>query len=101
REPRQLVIELRPRRRVPIGQVEASNQHLADRRLDIAAVAVVGITRQLAPCYLRLLAPSQNGDPIPALLPLPNRPITRLLDGSLGKLLLRRLEFLQANHVGL
>ena len=88
-EPAQLVVELRPGPRIAVGQVEAADQHAVDRRLDIAAVAVVGIARQAAPGLDRLAAARQDRDAVPALLPVPDRAVAGVADRCLGELLAR------------
>ena len=55
-EPAQLVIELRSRRGIAVRQIQASDDHAVDRRLDVAAVRVVGVARQ-APADFHRLAP--------------------------------------------
>jgi hypothetical protein len=59
-------------------------------------VTIVRITAGL----LRLYAPRQDGDAVPALLAMPDHAIARVPDRSFRKLLLRRFQLLQADDVG-
>jgi hypothetical protein len=43
-EPAQLVIE-RAGRRISVGQIQATNQHPINRRLDVAAMRIIQIAR--------------------------------------------------------
>src|SRR4051794_18124314 len=52
-EPAQLVVELRPRRRITIGNVEAADDQPIHLRLDVPAVRVVGIAGQAAASFHR------------------------------------------------
>src|SRR5262249_23766568 len=100
-EPAQLVIELGPRSWIAVRQIEAADEKGADRGFDIAAVCVVGIAGKAAFSFYKLFAFSENGDAIPALLAMPDRAITGFRDRRFWKLLLRCLEFLQADNIGL
>ena len=70
-----------------------------DGRFDVAALRILRIARQAALCFLRRLPTREDGDAVPALLAVPDRAIARRLQGFLRKLLLRRLELLQADDV--
>ena len=50
-EPRQLVIELRPRLRIAVRQIDRSDDDAVDRRFQIPAVSVVRVVRQPAPSF--------------------------------------------------
>ena len=100
-EPAQLVVELRPGPRIAVGQVEAADQDAVDRRLDVAALRVVGIAGQAAPRLVDLADAAEDRDAVPALLAVPDRVVAQVADRRFGKLLLRRLQFLQADDVGL
>jgi hypothetical protein len=65
-EPARLVVELRTGRRVAVRQIQASDQNAVDRRLDVAAVSVVGIARETAVGLYRIGAAGENGDTIAA-----------------------------------
>ena len=68
-EPLQLVVELRPRGRVAVGQVEAADGDAAHDGLDVAAVGVVGVARQAAAGLLGLLARARMATPFQAFWP--------------------------------
>src|SRR5271166_6449047 len=93
-KPAQLVVELRARRRVAVRQIKAADQHAVDRRLDIAAICVVRITRKSSTCFDGIRAACEDGDAIPAFLAMPDRAVAGLEDGSVWKSLRRRLQFL-------
>ena len=73
-EPAQLVVELRPRCGIAVGKNEAADQYAIDGRLDVAAVAVVGITRYVPPGLDRLRSSGEDGDAVPALLAMQMAP---------------------------
>jgi hypothetical protein len=100
-EPLELVVELRSRGGVSVGQVEAADGNAGYDGPDIAAVDVVGIARQAAVGLLGLFAPSEDGDAVPRLLTVPDRFLARVADGVDRKLLVDRLQLLQAGDVGL
>ena len=64
--PGELVIELRPRPRIAVGQIEVADQQAADRRLDVAALHVLGIAGQAAAGFDRLADAAEDGDSVPA-----------------------------------
>ena len=47
--PRELVFEFRPRLRVAVRCIERRDEHTLDGCLDVAALRIVGVTRQLYP----------------------------------------------------
>ena len=98
-EPAELVVELRPGRRIAVGQVEAADQHAVHRCLDVAAVRVVGVARQAAAGLDRLGASREDGHAVPAFLAVPNCTVAGLADRGFREPLARGLEFLQADHV--
>ena len=98
-EPSQLVVELRARGGVAVGEVQAADGDAADVGLDVAAVGVVRIAGQAAPGLLRLLAPGEDGDAVPALLAVPDGLVAGLADRVDRELLVRRLQLLQAGDV--
>jgi hypothetical protein len=51
---RRLVIEFRSRGGIDVWEIKASDEHPVDRRLDIAAVRVVGIAGQAPADFHRL-----------------------------------------------
>jgi hypothetical protein len=96
----EFVVELRPGRRIAVGQVEAADQGVVHCRLGVAAACVVGVARQVAAGHDRFGASRENGDAIPALLTLPYRPVAGLADRGFGESLVLRFELLQVDHVG-
>jgi hypothetical protein len=100
-KPAQLIVELRPRGGIAVRQIKAANQDSGDIGLEITTLAVIRVAGQPAPGLLRLSTARQDGDTVPALLAVPDRTIAGLTDRRLRKLLLRRLQLLQANDVRL
>ena len=100
RHPRQLAIELRTRPGIAVGQVEATDQHAIDGRFEVAAVAVVGIAGEPAPSFLGNAIAGQNGNPVPALLPVPDGAVAGLLQRRRREALVGALEFLEAGDIG-
>jgi hypothetical protein len=86
-EPLELVVELGAGPRIAVGQVEAADDDPADRGLEIAAVAVVGIAGQTAAGLVNLPDAAEDGDAVPALLAVPARRVARVGDGLRGEAL--------------
>src|SRR5271165_5970265 len=61
---------------------------------------IVGIARKCAPDLGRLRISGEDGDAVPAFLPVPNHSIAGLPDGGFRKLLMRRLQLLKADDIG-
>ena len=80
-EPGELVVELRPRLRIAVGQVDAADEDAADGGLDVARLRVVGIARQGRARDDRLGAARQDGDAVPRALPAPDGGVARLRQG--------------------
>jgi hypothetical protein len=99
-KPSQLEIELRTGRRIAIRQVKAADQQAIDSRLDVAAVGIVRIAGQPAPGFDGIGSARQDRDAVPAFLPMPNRAVAGVADRAFWELVLRRLQFLQADDVG-
>ncbi len=100
-EPFQLVLELRSRLGIAIGQVDAAHADAVHVGLDVAAVRIVRIAGQAASHLDGLCAPRENRDAVVRGLPVPHGVVTGLLQGKRREFFIRRLELLQANHVGL
>src|ERR1700743_2158091 len=98
-QPSQFVLELWTRRRMSVGKIKATVPDAVDRGLDVAAVAVIRVSGQCPANFFGLRVPCENGDAIPAFLSVPDDTISGVADCSLRKLLLRRLQFLQADHI--
>ena len=97
-EPTQLEAEFLAFHRIAVRHIEAADQEAVDRSLDVAAVQVVLVAGESAARFDQRLAARENGDPVPAFLPMPDRLVARRADGAEGKGL--RFEFLQADDVG-
>src|ERR1700689_2538123 len=95
-DPTEFVVELGPRRRIPVGEIKAADDDAIDTRLDVAAVRVLGIARQAATTLDRFPAARENRDAIPAFLAMPDWRIAGFADRRFGKFILRRLQFLKA-----
>ncbi len=77
-EPGELVVEFRPGLRVAVRRIERSDQHAVDRGLDVAALGVVRIARQLGARDDRHHAARQDRDAVPGLLAAPHRLVAGL-----------------------
>src|SRR5207245_9075670 len=99
-EPAPLVVDLRARCGLAVGQVEAGDVDAVDLRLEVAAVSIVRIAGTRAADFGRLRIAGQDRDPVPALLTAPDRSVPGVPDRAVGKALLRRLQLLQANDLG-
>src|SRR5690606_10823317 len=98
-EPGQLVVELRAGLRIAVRQIEARNHETIDRRFDVAALLVGGVSGQLAAQLHRGVLPSQDRPAVPGALALPDRFVagrSQLVDRE-GRVL--RLELLEAHYV--
>src|SRR4029079_16321642 len=98
-EPAKLVIKFRAGCGVAVRQIEAANDHDADRRLDITALRIVRIAGKSATGLHGGAAASEDRHAVPALLPMPDRAIAGVADRRLGAFLLWRLQLLQADDV--
>ena len=98
-KPCQLVIEFRSRLRIPIGEVDGSDQDSLNRRFNVASLMIFKISRQTCACHYRDVVSRENGDAVPGALPLPDCFVPESSKGIYGKGLLLCLELLEANHV--
>ena len=88
--------------RVAVGQVEIGDDHAIDLDLQIAGLIVALVTGQAALTLFHgqtLLG--EHGDPVEALLPVPQRLIAYRLELARREAVVLRLDFLQACDVGL
>ena len=83
--PGELVVELRTGLRVAVRRIERGDQHAVDRGLDVAALVVGRIARQLGARDDRRRAARQDRDAVPGLLPAPDRAVARPPDRIGGK----------------
>ena len=84
-EPGQLVIELRAGLRIAIGKIQASHYQTGNRRLDVAAMRIVGIARQPTPYLDWVGAAREDRDAVPRGLAVPDRAVPRLAKCGCGK----------------
>ena len=101
-EPVQLVVELRARRRIAVGQVEAgrSARRPPPPRCSGSGI-VVGSPGRPRRDFYRRHAARQDGHAVPAFLAVPDGLVAGVAQGRFGEVLLRRLQLLQAGDVGL
>lgn len=100
-EPAPLEVEIRSGSRIAVRQIQAGEQHAVDRGLDVAALRIVRLTRQSAPGFMDRADPAEDGDPVPTPLAMPDRTIAKVAKSRFGELVLRRLQFLETEDVGL
>ena len=100
-EPCELVVEFRAGLRIAVRQIDAGDDDAVDGGFDIARLVVVAIAGQLGPDQHRFGLARQDGDAVPGLLAAPDRAVAGLVDGAERKVLVGRLQLLQANDVGL
>ena len=73
--PAKLVGEFLGCDRITVGQVERGNDHPVDQRFDVAAMAIVIIARKADLSQVGGLAAGEDGNPVEALLTVPQRAI--------------------------
>src|SRR3984957_8602654 len=99
-EPSELVIEFGTGLGVSIGSVNRGDEHAIDRRLEIPALPIGGVARQVQASHNR--SPSRkNCHAVPAPLAAAYRMIARLPDCLGRELGVRGFELLKADDVGL
>ena len=102
-KPGQLVIEFRSRLRIPIGEVDGSDQHSLNRRFNVASLMIffmnLGISRQTCASQHGNVVSRENGHTIPGALPLPDRFVPESPKGIHGEGSLLCLELLETHHV--
>jgi len=98
-EPAQLVVEPGTWCRIPVREIETADDGLIDPGFEVAAVDILGISRKRAADFDRLTAAGEDGDAVPALLAVTDDAVARRANRQLRKLLLRRLELLQADDI--
>src|SRR4029077_19758043 len=100
-KPGQLVVEFRSRLRIPVGEVDGSDQHSLNGRFDVAGLVIFRISRQACASQHGSVVSRENGYAVPGTLPLPNCLVTEISKGVDGKGSVLRLELLETNHVRL
>ena len=99
-QPSQFVIEFGTGLRVTIGSVDRGDEHAVDGRLEITALRVGGVARQVRASDNR--SPSRKDrHAVPALLAAPYRVVAPLPDCLRWEVGVYGLEFLKAHNVGL
>ena len=100
-KPGQLIVEFRSGLRIPIGEVDGSNQNSVNSRFDVARLVILRISRQAYTGQHGIVVSRESGYAVPGPLPLPDRFVPGSPKGIRGKLSLLRLELLETNHVRL
>ena len=67
--PAELIVELLSTDRIAVRQIDGGDDHLVNFRFDIAAVAVIGASRQPHLTELGLIAPGQDGNAVEPFWP--------------------------------
>ncbi len=93
--PGELVVELGARLRVAVGRVEGGDQHAFECRLDVAALRVCRIARELGARDDRRSPAAENGDAVPTLLAFPHCLVARTPDRGGRKLSIGGLQLLR------
>src|SRR4051794_18199633 len=99
-EPRELIVEARPRLWIAVGQVDRGDDEPFDLGFEITGLLVGGLTGQSAPNLLRRLAFGQDRHAVMRALTMPDGAIARILDFARRKFRIVGLDFLQADDVG-
>src|SRR5664280_2706855 len=99
-EPGQLVVELRARLRIAVGQIDRGDDEAVHRRFQVAAVRVVGVAGKAAAALVDGAASGQDGDAVEALLAVPDGAVARGLYRRGRKGFVGSLQLLQAGDVG-
>ncbi len=92
-------IEFRSRLRIPIGEVDGSDQDSLNRRFNVASLMIFRISRQTCASQHGILVSRENGHAVPGALSLPDCFVTESPKGIHGKGFLLCLELLEANYV--
>src|SRR5580704_17232835 len=100
-KPGQLVAEFRSWLRIPVGEVDGSDQHSLNSRFDIAGLVILGISRQDCAGQHGSVVSREDGHSIPGTLPVPDCFIPENSESMNGKGSLLRLEILETHHVRL
>jgi len=100
-EPGELVIELWPRLRIAVGEVEGRDQDSVDGRFDVTRLAVLRITGQGGAGQYRIVIAREDCDAVPGTLALPDGTVAEGAKSLFRKGPVFGLEFLEADDVGL
>ena len=99
-EPRELVIELRPGLRIPVGKVDGRHGQAFDFRFEVASLAVSRIAAQTPSNFPGRFAFRQNGNTVVRPLPMPDRAVARALDRLHREFGVVRLQLLETDDIG-
>jgi hypothetical protein len=98
-KPGQLVIEFRSRLRIPVGEVDGSDQDSLNRRFNVASLMIFRVSRQACAGQHGNVVSRENGHAVPGALPLPDCFVPESPKGIHGKGFLFCLELLETHHV--
>src|SRR6267143_2071115 len=98
-KPGQLVVEFRSRLRIPVGEVDGSDQDSPNSRFDVACLVIFRISRQACTGQHRSVISHENSHAVPRTLPLPDCFVPETSKGIHWKGSVLRLELLETNHV--
>src|SRR5688572_13958297 len=99
-EPRELVVELRPRLGIAVRQVQRGDDDAADLRLDVTALGIAARPRQPAAPLDRLGALREDRDAVPGTFAVPDGAVAGRLDRRSREASFHGLEFLETGDVG-
>ena len=99
-EPGQLEIELRPRLRIAVWQVDRRDPEAEHVDFEIARLQIARIAGQAAPHFARRGAAREDGDAVMGALSVPDRTVAGRLDRGRGERRVAGLDLLQAGDVG-
>ena len=71
-KPGQLVVEFRSRLRIPVGEVDGSDQDSLNGRFDVAGLVILRISRQTCAGQHGSMVSRENGHTVPGTFPLPD-----------------------------
>src|SRR3546814_6724649 len=86
---------------ISVREIDAGNAQALYVCLYIATMFILGLPLKAALYFYRVFAASQDSDAVEALLPMPDAAIADVANVLFRKCLIGRLEFLQADDVGL
>src|SRR6266568_8094407 len=84
-KPRQLVIEFRSRLRIPIGEVDGSDQDFLNRRFNVASLMIFRISRQTCASQHGNVVSRENSHAVPGALASPDCFVPESPKGIHGK----------------
>jgi hypothetical protein len=99
-KPGQLVIEFRSSLRIPVGEVEGSDQDSLNSRFNVASLMIFRISRQACAGQRLNVVSRENGHALPGTFPLPDPFMPESPKGIHGKGFLLCRELLETHHVG-